>query len=100
MSDVHTFTMLMTFQAIFLVLTVLYASYMVELNCPSIETLQEQIEDVPFDEVNPTNTLTNTWGFIGLLFSGCSGIPWWIFLIVIAPSLIAMAVYVIPFLGS
>ncbi len=98
--SLNTFYYLVTSQVILLLLIVSYASYMVELNCPQYDTIREQMEQTPYNETSPLTAISNVWSILSLIFSGCSGIPWWIYLIVFLPSLIAIVVYVVPFVGG
>jgi hypothetical protein len=100
MSELKTFYYLVTSQIILLILVSSYAVYMTQLNCPQYQALQDQFENIPFNETSPLTALSNTWSLLSLMFTGCSGIPWWIYIIIFAPALIAMVVYVTPFIGS
>lgn len=96
----NTFFYLVTSQIILLLLIIGYSGYMLELNCPEYDALIDQFESVPYNQTSPVTALSNTWAVLSLLFSGCGGIPWWIYLIVFVPSLIAIVVYVTPFIGG
>lgn len=100
MSDLRTFYSLITVQIILLILVSGYASYLAETNCPEYSALQAQFEDVPYNETTPLTALSNTWALFSIMFTGCTGIPWWIYIIIFTPMLIAVVVYVVPFLGS
>ncbi len=100
MSNLQTFYYLITSQIILLILVSMYAVYMAELHCPEFQQLQQQFEDIPFNETSPATALANTWALFSLMFSGCTGIPWWAYIIVVAPALIAIVVYVVPFIGG
>lgn len=100
MSNLQTFYYLITSQIILLILVSFYASYMVSLNCPSLSQVGSEAIEPGYNETSPVNALTNVWLFIGLIFSGCSGIPWWIYIIIMVPSLIAIIVYIVPFVGG
>jgi hypothetical protein len=96
----NTFYYLIASQIILLLLVVMYAGYMVQLNCPQYDALQEQWSSVPYNETSAITALQNTWTVLSLLFSGCSGIPWWIYMVIFVPALIAIVVYVVPFVGG
>lgn len=100
MADVKTFYYLITSQILLLLLVSSYAVYMTELNCPEYASLQQQFEEIPYNETTPLTALNNTWALLSLMFSGCTGIPWWIYIVIFAPALIAIVVYVVPFIGS
>lgn len=98
--SLNTFYFLITSQVILLLLVVSYAGYMVGLNCPQYDTIRAQMEAVPYNETNAWTALTNTWTMLSLIFSGCGGIPWWIYMVIFIPALIAIVVYVVPFIGN
>ena len=100
MSDLKTFTTLITTQVVLLLLVISYAAYMAELNCPQLTALQDQFDSVPYNETSPVTALQNTWALLSLIFTGCTGIPWWIYIVIWIPSLIGIVVYVTPFIGS
>lgn len=100
MSDLHTFLSLITFQFVLLLLLVAYSVDMVSLNCPLQSEVQGGFEVIPYNQTNPLTSLNTIWLTFSLIFTGCSGIPWWIYIIVFIPSIIAIIVYVVPFIGS
>lgn len=100
MGNLQTFYFIITSQVILILLTTAYAGYMVELNCPSLAEFQAQAGEPGYNETDPSNALTNVWLFLSLIFSGCAGIPWWIYIIIFVPALIAVIVYVVPFIGG
>jgi len=100
MSDLKAFYFLMVSQIILLIMVSMYAVYMVELKCPSVTEFEQIVDDNPYDETSPVTALTNIWLMLGAIFSGCSGIPWWIYIIVFVPAIIAIVVYVVPFVGN
>lgn len=100
MSNLQTFYFLVTSQIILLILVSMYAVYSVQLNCPSVTEFQQVVEDNPYNQTNPATALTNIWIMLGAIFSGCSGIPWWIYIIIFVPAIIAIVIYVVPFVGN
>jgi hypothetical protein len=100
MSDLSTFWGMVASQIVLLILVGLYAGHMAELNCPSYQQFQQIVYDNPYEQTTPINALTNIWVLLGAVFSGCTGIPWWIYMIVFVPTFIAIIVYVVPFIGS
>lgn len=98
--NLQGFYYLLISQIILIILVFSYSSYMVELNCPGYNQIQDISNDNPYNETNPVNALSNIWLMLGAIFSGCSGIPWWIYVVVFIPSIIAMVVYVVPFIGG
>ena len=98
--NLNTFYFLITSQIILLLFVVSYAGYMVELNCPAYEVLQNQFDEIPINETDAWTALGNTWAMLSLIFSGCGGIPWWIYIIIFIPALIAIVVYIVPFIGN
>lgn len=100
MSNVQAFYYLLTSQIILLLLISMYAVYMVDLNCPSLEQIARDAGDAGYNETDPVNAITNVWLFLGLIVSGCAGIPWWIYIVIFIPAIIAMIVYIVPFVGG
>ena len=100
MSNLQTFYFLITSQIILLILISFYALYMVQLNCPAVQEFQDVVNDNPYNETSPVTAITNIWVMLGAIFSGCSGIPWWIYIIVFVPAFIAIVVYVVPYIGG
>jgi len=100
MGDLRTFYSLVTVQIIFLILIAGYSSFMAEVHCPEYTALQAQFESVPYNETTPLTALSNTWALLSIMFTGCTGIPWWIYIIIFVPMLIAIVVYIVPFIGS
>jgi len=100
MGDLRTFYYLVTVQIILLILISGYASFMAEVHCPEYTALQDEFESVPYNETTPLTALSNTWALLSIMFTGCTGIPWWIYIIIFTPMLIAIVVYVVPFIGS
>ena len=100
MSNLQTFYFLITSQIILLILISFYAAYMVTLNCPAVQEFQSVVDDNPYNATDPANALNNIWIMLGAIFSGCSGIPWWIYIIVFVPAIVAIVVYVVPFVGG
>ncbi len=98
--SLSTFWFLVTAQIILLLFVVGYSTYMTELNCPQYDALQNQFGSIPFNQTNPATSLTNTWELLSLLFTGCGNIPWWIYIVVFAPMLITIVVYIVPFIGG
>jgi len=86
--SLHTFYYLITLQVVLVTLLGMYTAYMADLHCPRPEVygLNENI----------TVTQSNIWFYINSLLSGCTGIPWWIYVIIFLPIIIAVLVYVIP----
>jgi len=100
MGDLKTFYSLITVQIILLILVAGYASFMAELHCPEYTAIQAQLDSVPYNETTAWTALTNTWTLLSFMFAGCTGIPWWIYIIIFIPMLIAIVVYVVPFIGN
>lgn len=100
MSNLQAFYYLLTSQIILLILVSLYAIYMVGLNCPAVLEFQETVDDNPYNQTDPGAAIANIWVMLGAIFSGCSGIPWWIYIIIFVPSIVAIVVYVVPFVGG
>ncbi len=100
MSNLQSFYFLLTSQIIILLLVSAYAVFMTDLNCPSLEDTATAAGDAGYNETNPANALNNVWLFLGLVVSGCAGIPWWIYIVIFVPAIIAMIVYLVPFVGG
>jgi len=98
--NLSTFYFLVTSQIILLLFLIGYASYLVELDCPAYTTIQNQFDDIPVNETNAWTALTNGWAIMTILFTGCGSIPWWIWTVVFVPALLAIIVYVVPFIGN
>lgn len=82
----------------------MYAQYDVSVNCPAYSQLKNQYQNV--ENINITNgTLDNpdtgfdpfylgsVYNFVSLLFSGCTGIPWEIYLIIFVVPTILIVIY-------
>jgi hypothetical protein len=65
----------------------LYASSQTSINCPEIEV---------------TNQSGLGWILtsIGLFFSPCSGLPWWVYIVIFTPLAIALLGWLTPFVGG
>lgn len=100
MSELHTFLSLVVSQILLLILFSAYAVYMVDLNCPTLPEVQSSFESIPYNQSNILTTSGNVWATLGFLFSGCSGIPWYIYIVIFVPAIIAIVVYVVPFIGN
>lgn len=98
--NLNTFFFLITSQIILLLLVSTYSAYMITLNCPSYDKLQDDLANIPVNETNAWTALTTTWTVLTILFSGCAGIPWWVFIITFLPALIAIIVYIVPYIGD
>lgn len=98
--NLNTFYFLITSQIILLLFVTGYAGYLTELSCPAYDQLQDQFDSVPYNQTSPLTALSNTWSVLALLFTGCGAIPWWVYIVVFVPALIAIVVYVVPFIGS
>jgi len=64
----------------------MYAVRNAEIICPDI--------DIPTD-----NTLSYLVTSISLFFSGCSGLPYWVYILVFVPLAIVLLAYLTPFIG-
>lgn len=100
MSNLKTFYYLLTSQIVLLLLVSGYSVYMVDVHCPEYDQLKAEFDSVPYNETNPATALSNTWALLSMIFSGCSGIPWWVYIVIFIPSLIVMIVYLVPFVGG
>lgn len=100
MSNLQTFYFLVVSQIILLILVSMFTVYFVGLNCPSVAQFQQVVDENPYNETSPATALTNIWVLLGAVFSGCTGIPWWIYIIIFVPAIIAIVVYVVPFVGN
>lgn len=81
----------------------MWAQYDVGVNCPSYETLKAQYQHV--ENINITNGtlitgttpdpfyLSSIYGFVTLLFSGCTGISWEIYLVIFVVPIIVIIIY-------
>jgi hypothetical protein len=78
----------------------MYAVDQVELNCPVLPEIQDSFDAIPYNQSDIITTSSNVWATLGFLFSGCSGIPWWIYIVIFVPAILAIVVYVVPFIGN
>jgi hypothetical protein len=64
------------------------AIYNAEIVCPELNV-----------DANQTNSVLWLWNSLGLLFSPCSGLPWWVYTLIFAPLVISLIGYLTPFIG-
>jgi len=89
--NLQTFYYLVTLQIILIILIGMYSSYLVGVNCPSFETFKMQ-----YNVSSQADALSSIWYTINIITSGCTGIPWWIYIIIFLPILIAILIYILP----
>jgi len=71
------------------------AVYNAEIVCPqSAESIQAGLTG------SGANVITQVITVAGVLFSPCSGLDWWVYLLIFAPIGFAVIVFVTPFIGS
>jgi len=51
-------------------------------------------------EEPPTDILSYLWTLINTLISPCSGLPWWVYILVFMPLVAAIVAYLTPFVGG
>jgi len=106
--ELSHFHAVITFSAVFLILVGSIAAYDTSISCPGIETLQAStipgainLTNGTGDSYPPTSPwwdpfgvftyLSGVWSFVGVFFTGCTGVPWEIYvLFMVIPSLIIM----------
>lgn len=71
------------------------AIYNAQIVCPqSAESIQQGLTG------SGANIITQLMTITGVLFSPCSGLDWWVYLLIFAPIGFAIIVFVTPFIGS
>ncbi len=93
MSDLQTFWYLMVFQIVLVLVFSTFAIASADINCPTIDSFQDP--NNPYSG-NQSLNIDTVWSGLGLITSGCSGIPWYAWIVVFFPGIIAMIVYVLP----
>jgi hypothetical protein len=71
------------------------AVYNSSVTCPDIQNdIQAGLTG------SEANIITQVITVTGVLFSPCSGLPWWVYLLVFVPIGFGVIVFVTPFIGS
>jgi len=71
-----------------IILFSMYAMHNANINCPHINVQENK------------DVLTWVINSIGIFFSPCSGLPYWVYLLIFIPLAIALVGYLTPFVGG
>lgn len=89
MSEITAFAGLVFLTFFFLLIFSNMASYNAQIQCPDASAIA----------ANQTDPVSWVVANTGLFFSPCSGLDWWVYLLIFVPLAIAIIVHVLPFVG-
>jgi len=71
------------------------AVYNSQIVCPqTAQQLQQQLSG------SGANVITQLWAVVSVFFSPCSGLDWWVYVLIFLPLAIGVIAFLIPFVGS
>lgn len=83
---------LLVFQAVMLIFFAGFATMRAEINCPDLSTASGST----LNTTDPNVTQTNYLSWLNVMTGSCSGLPWWIWIVVFLPSILTIILIVLP----
>lgn len=91
----YTLLLILVFSATFLVILSSYSIWGAQIRCP--ELVQNQLYLNDFNQTNNETLKNDVWTGFGLIFNEyCSGIPFWVWFIILLPMIITAIVIILP----